>query len=145
MGKVIKYLLYTLVAVTVVLLAWAMVATPSDPTVETATAVGGNLYWGYALIVLGIVAALFSAIWDMLQKPESIKGSLLTVVLGVVVVVVAYVIAQGHTYQIVDLNTMGYFDRMPTVISDASIMVTYVAGIAAAIAVVYSFISDALK
>ncbi len=145
MGKVIKYFSYTLMAVTIALLVWALVSTPSEPTVETATAVGGNLYWGYALLAFGIVAALFSAVWDMFQKPESIKSTLFTVVLGVVVVVAAYVIAQGHTYEIIDLNTMGTFDRMPTVISDASIMVTYVAGIAAAIAAVYSFISDALK
>lgn len=143
--KLIKYFSYALMLVTMALLFWAVGSTPSEPTVDTATAVGGNLYWGYVLLGLAIATALFSAVWDMIQKPESIKGSIFTVVLGVVVVVVAYVVAQGHTYEIIDLNTMGYFDRQPTVISDASIMVTYVAGVAAAIAAIYSAVTDALK
>lgn len=145
MGKFIKYLSPVLIAVTVVLVFWAMFTTPEDPQVTNATAIGGNLYWGYLLLALGIVAAIISAGWDLLQKPEGVKGALISAVAIVAIVVVSYVIASGHDYQIIDLNTQGFFARPETVITDASILVTYVAFVAAIVAAIYSAVTDALK
>ena len=145
MEKVLKYVLVALVGVSVALVAWAIATTPSDPTTANATAVGANLYWGYALIIGAILAAVLGAGMDMLKKPEGLKGSIISFVAIIAIVVVSYVLAQGHTYEIVDLQNKGIFPRFDTVITDASIMVTYVAMAAAIIAAIYSAVSDALK
>ena len=145
MEKVLKYILVALVGVSVALVAWAIATTPSDPTTANATAVGANLYWGYALIIGAILAAVLGAGMDMLKKTEGLKGTIISFVAIVAIVVVSYVLAQGHTYEIVDLQNKGFFPRFDTVITDASIMVTYVAMAAAVIAAIYSAVSDALK
>ena len=145
MEKVLKYVLVALVGVSVALVAWAVTTTPSDPTTANATAVGANLYWGYALIIGAILAAVLGAGMDMLKKPEGLKGTIISFVAIIAIVVVSYVLAQGHTYEIVDLQNKGFFPRFDTVITDASIMVTYVAMAAAIIAAIYSAVSDALK
>lgn len=145
MEKVLRYILVALMAVSVALVAWAIFTTPSDPTTAEATAVGANLYWGYALLIGAILAAVLGACMDMLKKPEGLKGTIISFVAIIAIVVVSYVLAQGHTYEIVDLQNKGIFPRFDTVITDASIMVTYVAMAAAVIAAIYSAVSDALK
>ena len=145
MGKVFKYLLVALMAVSVGLVAWAITSTPEGATVETATAVGANLYWGYALIGLAIAVALIGAAWDLLQKPSGLVGAILSLVAVVAIIVVAYVVANGHDYQIVDLGNQGYFERGATVISDACIIVFYVVMGGAVLSAIYSAVTDALK
>lgn len=145
MEKLVKYLSPVLIGVTLLLVFWAIFSTPEVPTVENASAVGANLYWGYVLMGVAVAVALFAAAWDLMKKPEGIKGSLLSLVAIIAIVVVSYVIANGHDYQIIDLNSQGYFDRSSTVITDASILVTYVAFAAAIVVAIYSAVSDALK
>ena len=140
-----KSLLVALVGVSVALVAWAVATTPAEATVDTATAVGANLFWAYALIGAAVLAALLGAGMELLTKPEGLKGTLISLVAIVAIVVVSYVLAQGHSFEIVDLQNKGIFPRFDTVITDASIMVTYVAMAAAVIAAIYSAVSDALK
>ena len=134
-----------LLALSVAMIFWAVFTTPEDPTVETATAVGAYLYWGYFLMGAAIVAALVGAGMDLLKKPEGIKGALISVVAIVAIIVVAYVVASGHDYQIVDLGSQGYFERNETVITDTCIIVFYVAMAGAVISAIYSAVTDALK
>ena len=145
MEKVLKYVLVALVGVSVALVAWAVATTPSDPTTANATAVGANLYWGYALMALAVVAAVVGACRDLLVKPEGIKGAIFALVAVVAIVVIAYVVANGHDYQIVDLQNQGYFERGDTVITDACILVFYVVMAGAVVSAIYSAVSDALK
>ncbi|MBQ1253118.1 MAG: hypothetical protein IIY05_02070 [Alistipes sp.] len=145
MEKVLKYSLVALLALSVAMIFWAVFTTPEDPTVETATAVGAYLYWGYFLMGAAIVAALVGAGMDLLKKPEGIKGALISVVAIVAIIVVAYVVASGHDYQIVDLGSQGYFERNETVITDTCIIVFYVAMAGAVISAIYSAVTDALK
>ena len=145
MEKLVKYLSPVLIAVTLALVFWAIFSTPEVPTVENASAVGANLYWGYVLMGVAIAVAIFAAAWDLMKKPEGIKGALFALVAIVAIVVVSYFIANGHDYQIIDLNNQGYFDRVSTVITDASILVTYVAFAGAIVVAIYSAVSDALK
>ena len=145
MGKMLKYLSPVLLFATLALVAWAVFTTPEGATVETATAVGGNLFWAYGIFAVAVVVALFAALWDLLQKPEGLKGAIFGLVAIVAIVVVAYVVANGHDYQIVDLENQGFFERGETVITDASIIVAYVAGAGAIISAIYSAVTDALK
>lgn len=155
MKKILKYLLVVVIAVSAALVFWAIFTTP-EIDVNTVgddlksglidpVAVDWNLYWGYALLGVAVVSALFAAVWDMAHKPETIVGTLVSLVVVVAVVVVAWVVASGHSYQILDLQNQSYFARPQTVITDASILVTYVVFGGAILAALYSAVSDAVK
>ena len=145
MGKLIKYLSPILIAIAVALVAWCVFTTPEDATVENATAVGSMLMWGYAIAGAAIVIAVLAAIWDMIQKPDGIKGTIFAGVAIVAIIAGAYFIANGHDYQILDIGSQTNFERGETVIADASILVAYVAGAGAILSAIYSAVSDALK
>ena len=145
MGKLIKYLSPILIAIAVALVAWCVFTTPEDATVENATAVGSMLMWGYAIAGAAIVIAVLAAIWDMIQKPDGIKGTILAGVAIVAIIAGAYFIANGHDYQILDIGNQTNFESFDTVIAVASILVAYVAGAGAILSAIYSAISDALK
>lgn len=145
MEKILKYSLVALLGISVAMIFWAVFTTPEDPTTETATAVGAYLYWGYFLMGAAIVAALVGAGMDLLKKPEGIKGALIALVAVVAIIVVAYVIASGHDFQIVDLGNQGYFERKATVISDTCLIIFYVVMAGAVISAIYSAVTDALK
>ena len=145
MGKLIKYLSPILIAIAVALVAWCVFTTPEDATVENATAVGSMLMWGYAIAGAAIVIAVLAAIWDMIQKPDGIKGTIFAGVAIVAIIAGAYFIANGHDYQILDIGNQTNFERFDTVIADASILVAYVAGAGAILSAIYSAVSDALK
>ncbi|MBR5863903.1 MAG: hypothetical protein IKY76_05015 [Alistipes sp.] len=140
-----KYSLVALLAVSVAMVFWAVFTTPENPTIENATAVGAYLYWGYFLMGAAVVAALVGAGMDLLKKPEGIKGALISVVAIVAIIVVAYVISNGHDFQIVDLGNQGYFERGETVITDTCLIVFYVAMAGAVVSAIYSAVTDALK
>ena len=145
MEKILKYSLVALLALSVAMIFWAVFTTPENPTVENATAVGAYLYWGYFLMGAAVVAALAGAGMDLLKKPEGIKGALISVVAIVAIIVVAYFLASGHDFQIVDLGNQGYFERGETVITDTCLIVFYVAMAGAVISAIYSAVTDALK
>lgn len=145
MEKILKYSLVALLGISVAMVFWAVFTTPEDPTTETATAVGAYLYWGYFLMGAAIVAALVGAGMDLLKKPEGIKGALIALVAVVAIIVVAYFIASGHDFQIVDLGNQGYFERKATVISDTCLIIFYVVMAGAVISAIYSAVTDALK
>ena len=145
MEKIIKTLLVAMLAVSVGLVFWAVFTTPEDPTVENATAVGVYLYWGYALMAAAVVAALLGAAMDMFKAPSGVKRIIFSFVAIVALIVGAYSIANGHDFQIVDLGNQGFFERGETVISDASLIVFYVAMAGAVVSAIYSAVSDAFK
>lgn len=145
MGKLIKYLSPILIAVSVALVAWCIFTTPEDATVENATAVGSMLMWGYLIAGVAIVVAVLAAVWDLIQKPTGIKGTIFAGVGIIAIIAGAYFIANGHDFQILDIGNQTYFERTDTVIADASILVAYVAGAGAVLSAIYSAISDALK
>ena len=145
MGKLIKYLAPILIAVCVALVAWTVLTTPEDANVENATAVGSMLMWGYLIAGVAIVVAVLAAVWDLIQKPTGIKGTIFAG-LGIVAIIAgAYFIANGHDFQIVDLGNQGYFERNATVISDACLIVFYVVMAGAVVSAIYSAVTDALK
>ena len=145
MGKFIKYISAVLIALMVALVGWTIASTPEDPTVTNATAVGADLVWAYVVLAVAVLLAVFSAGWDLIQKPEGIKGTIFAGVAVIAIIAGAYFIANGHDYQILDIGNQTNFERGETVIADTSILVAYVAGAGAILAAIYSAISDALK
>lgn len=121
MKKALNILLGVLMVVTVGLTAYAIAAGGSDAAISL------NLIWGYCLMIGAVVAAVGGAIYSTLKSPAGAKMSILSVVLILAIVGVAYFISAGHTVQIVDLQNNGYFPHVDTVITETSILVTYVA------------------
>ena len=145
MEKIFKTLLIVLLAISAVLVLWGVFATPDKPaTAAEAPAIGYNLVWGYILLGAAVIVALFSAAMGLVTKP-GLKGALISLVAIVAIVVIASVVASGHDYQIVDLQNSAYFGRSETVLTDTSILITYVAMAGAVIAAIYSAVADSLK
>ena len=125
MKKIFNILLGVLLVITMVLLVYAIATGGSE------AAISANLMWGYALFVFAIASALFCAIFGMIQNPKGIKGAILSLALIIVIVGVSYFYSAGHTINIVDLQNNGFFGHTQTVITETSIIVTYVAFVAA--------------
>ena len=125
--------------VTVGLTAYAIAAGGSDAAISL------NLIWGYCLMIGAVVAAVGGAIYSTLKSPAGAKMSILSVVLILAIVGVAYFISAGHTVQIVDLQNNGYFPHVDTVITETSILVTYVAFAASIVTALVTEIWAAFK
>ncbi|MBO5217302.1 MAG: hypothetical protein Q4F45_00755 [Alistipes sp.] len=162
MSKIFKYLLVAIMAAIVALAAWAAFSTPEIDKGNLAelhldksskafpTAVNANLYLGYVLFAVAVVAALFSALWDMIKRPEGILGTVISLVIVVGVVVAAWFIASSNVatnpnFVIEDLQNHSVFGSFETTISWASIIVTGVVFAGAVLSAIYSAISDAVK
>ena len=72
MKKILNILLGVLMAITVVMMAYAIFTGGSD------AAISANLVWGYVLMVLAICSVLFCAVYGMMKNPAGIKGTLLS-------------------------------------------------------------------
>ena len=139
MKKVMNILLGILMVITIVLLVYAIATGGSEAAISV------NLIWCYVLIVAAIAAALFCAVFGMTQNPAGIKGTLLSFGLIVAIVGIAYFISASHSVQIPDLTNNSVFDRGATVLTETSILVTYVAIVAAIVTTVVTEIWGALK
>lgn len=139
MKKFFNILLAVLLVITVILLVYAIATGGSE------AAISANLMWGYALFVFAIASALFCAIFGMIQNPKGIKGAILSLALIIVIVGVSYFYSAGHTINIVDLQNNGFFGHTQTVITETSIIVTYVAFVAAFVTAVVTEIWSVFK
>ncbi len=113
--------------------------------VGAAVATGGsaemvsvNLLWAYFLAALGIFAAVLCAVMGMVSAPAGIKMTVLSVALVAIVIGISSYIASTHSYEIVNLGDGGFFPADETKITEASVLVTYVACAAAIIVALLS-------
>ena len=139
MKKILNILLGILMAITVVLMVYAIATGGSDASISV------NLMWGYFLFVFAVAAAIFCAVFGMIQNPAGIKGTILSLALIIIIVGVWYFYSAGHTVNIVDLQNNGFFGHGETVITETSILVTYVACVAAFVTAVATEIWGAFK
>lgn len=139
MKKFKNILLSILLVITIVLVGYAIATGGSEAAIST------NLIWGYFLFVFAIAAAIFCAIFGMIQNPAGVKGAILSLALIIVVIGISYFYAAGHTINIVDLQNNGFFGHTETVITEASIIVTYVAFVAAFVTAIATEIWGAFK
>lgn len=139
MKKMLNVLLSALMLITLALTGYAIAAGGSEASISV------NLIWSYALLVGAVACAVFGAIYSSLKSSAGGKGSWLSAVLIVAVIVVSYFISAGHTVQIPDIQNNGYFGHFETVITETSILVTYVAGVASIVVAVVTEIWAAFK
>lgn len=130
----------TLFAVTLGLVAWAVVSGGSE------VAISWNLLWGYALLVGAVLSVLWAALKGLVADPAGVKKTLLAVVLVVVVVGAALGIALSHKGLVIPNSAGGVFDNpFELVISEVGILVTYVVAAAALLVTLYAEVRNLLK
>ena len=130
----------SLFAVTLALVAWAVVSGGSE------VAISWNLMWGYALLVGAVVSVLWAALKGLVADPAGVKKTLLAVALVVVVVGAALGIALSHKGLVIPNSAGGVFDNpFELVISEVGILVTYVVAAAALLVTLYAEVRNLLK
>lgn len=140
MKKILNILLVALIAVTVALLVYAIATGGSE------TAISLNLIWGYVLLVGAALSVVYCAVKGMVKNPAGIKKTLASVAIIVVVVGAAVAYALSNSGLAIRNSAGGVFDDpFELVITESSIIVTYVAFVATVIAAVFSEIRNALK
>ncbi len=145
MKKVLNILLGVLMAITAALLVYALVSPHPENPSDFDPSISLNLIWGYFLVVFAIVAAVLCAIFGMIKNPAGIKGTIISLALVIIVVGVSYFFSAGHSVNITDLQNNGFFGRGETVLTETSILVTYVAFVAAFLTAVATEIRGAFK
>lgn len=121
MNKILKIALIVMLLITLGLVAGAAATGGSAQMIDL------NLYWGYLLVAMSILSAIFCAVFGMINAPQGLKATGISVGLVVVVVGAAYAIASGHSIQIPNIGDGGFFGAEETVITETSVLVTYVA------------------
>ena len=82
---------------------------------------------------------------SQVRLQQSLLRCLASLALIIVIVGVAYFVASGHDIQIPDLANGGFFSQGETVLTDTSILVTYVALVAAFVTAIATEIYGAFK
>lgn len=140
MKKILNILLVVLIAVTVALLVYAIATGGSE------TAISLNLIWGYVLLVGAALSVVYCAVKGMVKNPAGIKKTLASVAIIVVVVGAAVAYALSNAGLAIPNSAGGVFDDpFELVVTESSIIVTYVAFVATVIAAVFSEIRNAFK
>ncbi len=139
MKKILNILLALMMAATVGLSIYAVVTDGAE------SAISLTLVWGYTLVGLALASALVCAFAGMITSADGLKGAIISLVLGVAVIGVSYYIAAGHTIQIVNLGDGGFFPAEDTIITEASVLVTYVVCAVAVVVAIVSEVWGALK
>lgn len=140
MKKILNILLVVLISVTVALLVYAIATGGSE------TAISLNLIWGYILLVGAALSVVYCAVKGMVKNPTGIKKALASVAIIIVVVGAAVAYALSNSNLAIPNSAGGVFDDpFELVITESSIIVTYVAFVATVIAAVFSEIRNAFK
>ena len=134
--------------------------TNGDNMVALANAIHWNLMWFYFLMVFATAFIVMSALFNLFLNAGSLKKTILSVVVVVAVVGIAYVIAngngwaEGHTlkdaagYDLgigTDPATRTVFGTFEYMVADTSILVTYITFAGAALAAILSAVRGIFK
>lgn len=147
MKKFFNTFLVVLLAVTAALLVWVLATQSSIDEVNWTgnTALNAMFFWTYFLFAAALLTAVGCAVFGMTQSSGGHKSTVISVVVIAVVIAGAIFLAMSHHVLIPDIANASYFDRTETIITDASILVTYVAAAAALLTAAYTAVADAIK
>ena len=134
--------------------------TNGDNMVALANAIHWNLMWFYFLMVFATAFIVMSALFNLFLNAGSLKKTILSLVVVVAVVGIAYAIAnsngwtEGHTlkdaagYDLgigTDPATRTVFGTFEYMVADTSILVTYITFAGAALAAILSAVRGIFK
>ena len=132
----------------------------AENMVGLAVAINWNLMWFYFLMVFAVCFIVIGALWNMMLNLSGLKKTLVSCVVVVAVVAIAYFVAAGNGwaegatlkdaagYDLgigTDPATRTVFGTFEYMIADTSILVTYITFAGAALAAVLSAIRGIYK
>ncbi|MFI3306673.1 MAG: hypothetical protein R3Y68_09215 [Rikenellaceae bacterium] len=136
--SVLKIMLILMMVITIGLVV-AAVATGSPEVL------GYNLIWAYILVAGSLASAIFCAVFGMAKASDGLVKAAISSGLVAIIIVASYLVASGHSIQIVNLGDGGFFGEWETVITEASIFVTYITFGAAAVAAIGGLIFNSIE
>ncbi len=146
MKNIFKILLIVMLAITICVIAYPIVVAFTGGTPEAVeAAIGYNLYWGYVLVALAIGSALFGAIYGMFKASAGLLKTLFSVLISAAIVVGAYLYASSHVIEIINIENGAEFPAFDTLITESSIIITYIVAGAAVLAALASEVMGAFK
>lgn len=148
MKNFLKILLGAMLAITVAVVAYAVYVAATqggDDFAVMTPSISANLMWGYVLVGVALASAVFSALYGMLKSSGGLMKTLLSFGLVVAVILGSYFIASSHSLQIPNIGDGGFFEAVPTVISETSIYIAYVAMAGVVLASIASEVINAFK
>lgn len=133
---IVKITLWVLMIVSTAITVWGYAVGFNDASVNTL------LYWAYALVVVGIVAAvLFGIAISAINNPKNLLKMLIELVVVVVVVGAVYLLSSGAP-------AMGYVGKevspMTLKLTDTVLNLTYILCALTVLAIIYGAIRNAI-
>ncbi len=146
MKNLFKILLGVMLAITVGVIAYPIVVSFTGGTEEALNAaIGLNLYWGYALLAIVVLAALLGSIYGMFKASSGLLKTVLSFVGVAIIVVGSYLYAASHTIEIFNIENGSVFPAFDTIVTESSIIIAYVAMGGAVLAAIASELMGAFK
>ena len=140
MKNTLNIILGILMAVTAALLVWAIATAGSEAAISV------NLIWGYVLLVGAVLSVVYCAVKGMIKNPAGIGKTIASIAIIVVVIGIGLGVALSHKGLAIPNSAGGVFDDpFELVITESSIIVTYVAFVVTILAALFSEIRNALK
>ncbi len=133
---IVKITLWVLMIVSTAITVWGYAVGFNDASVNTL------LYWAYALVVVGIAAAvLFGIAISAINNPKNLLKMLIELVVVVVVVGAVYLLSSGAP-------AMGYVGKevspMTLKLTDTVLNLTYILCALTVLAIIYGAIRNAI-
>ena len=133
---IVKITLWVLMIVSTAITVWGYAVGFNDASVNTL------LYWAYALVVIGIAAAvLFGIAISAINNPKNLLKMLIELVVVVVVVGAVYLLSSGAP-------AMGYVGKevspMTLKLTDTVLNLTYILCALTVLAIIYGAIRNAI-
>ena len=133
---IVKITLWVLMIVSTAITVWGYAVGFNDASVNTL------LYWAYALVVVGIAAAvLFGIAISAINNPKNLLKMLVELVVVVVVVGAVYLLSSGAP-------AMGYVGKevspMTLKLTDTVLNLTYILCALTVLAIIYGAIRNAI-
>ncbi len=153
--KLVSVLLYLILAISVVLLgifyykvSGATFAS-EKPTFEEQINAYGSIVdifigWAYVLIIVGALAALIPAIFQMVTQPKNAVKSVISIAIVAVIVLIAYALSDGTP---LDLPAYEGADNVPPTLkfADTMLFTMYFLLAGAIVSIIYAEIAKVFK
>ena len=122
--KILKIITIVMFAITLVILGMFMFGEVPDQLYSTPIHTGGLLNWAYILFIIAIIAAIIFPIVRLFTRPKQAMKSFIGLVALAVVILFAYLLADGTPMQIVGYSGP---DNVPSrlIFSDTIIYTMY--------------------
>ena len=133
LARILELILLGISAVLLVLFFTSPHETASDPIVNT------YLYWTYALFFVALLLLVVFQLIQIFSSKRSIINFVLLLVGIVVLVGLSYILAKGGP-----VNTSVAYTETVSKFSDAALILTYILGGAAILALLWSVIKNAI-